>query len=131
MELNNGFNFIDGFNLSLFDLKSRLLKMGFENSDKDDFNYLASLYNDILNSKDFRLINKIKNILEKDAEKDDFYDMLNKKRNRITDSEGFNEPYKKGINSSNNYKNGYNFFDKIMHYKKYYFILLFKDIKKN
>lgn len=112
MESGNTFNFIDGYNLNFFELKSRLSKMGLENIDHiTDFGYFANLYNDIMNSRDIRFISKIKNILEEDKERSNFFDLLSKKRTRAPNSEkkdpnGFMHPNKREVNSSHNYKNG-------------------------
>jgi len=96
MESNYIFYFIDGNNLSINELKNRLNKMGFEKLDiNNDFSYFADLYNDILNTKDYTIISKIKNLLQEDIKKPNFSELLNRKRIRNPNSE------KKLSNNSN------------------------------
>jgi len=112
-EYNNSFYFIDGNNLSLSELKYRLSKMGLldHSENNKDFKFYAKSYNNALMSEEFPYFEKIKFILDKDAEKEYFSEFLNKKRIRSFNSE------KKEINCdffqnrnkvdySNNYKNG-------------------------
>lgn len=112
MESQNGFIFIDGKNLSLGELKTRLEILGHRNiRNIMDHNYLADTYNFILNSGDIRYISKIKNFLDQDKENPKFFYLLNRKRIREPSSErndknNFIEPYSRGYNSSNNIKNG-------------------------
>jgi len=112
MESQNGFKFIDGNNLSLLELKTRLEILGHRSiGNIMDHNYLANTYNFILNSGDNRYISKIKNFLDQDKENPKFSYLLNKKRIREPTSErnnrnDFIEPFSRGYNSSNNIKNG-------------------------
>ena len=112
MDSDNGLNYIDGYNLDFSELKFRLQKMGVENLDYNtDFSYFADLYNNILASKNYVLVSKIKNLLDEDMEKSNFSDLLSKKRGRTQDSErkensSYNIQPVRAINGSNNFKNG-------------------------
>lgn len=77
----DSFDYIDGYNLDEKDLKNRLIKMGLENN-LPFLHDAAKVYNDIINSRDYDLIAKIKSFLDKDFERPDFSNLLHKKRIR-------------------------------------------------
>lgn len=82
-------NLIDGAFLKPEDLLTRLILLDLDPKaiEETDYSDLIVNYNQIISSRDNLRLSKIKNLLDQDAERDDFENLLLRKRSR--DSEEF------------------------------------------